>query len=77
MRRSYRFAVAHAINSNGSVSQLDQVWYLVAPAERIVREAMDEDDRAFRFAFGESFEVVFIAGLSVECHDSSGRLVVL
>jgi hypothetical protein len=51
--------------------------YLVAPAERIVREAMDEDDRAFRFAFGKSFEVVFIAVLSVECHDSSGQLVVL
>jgi hypothetical protein len=77
MGRSYSLAVAHAINCDGSVSQLDEMRDLVAPAERIVWEAMDENDRAFRFAFRESFEVVFVAGLSAGIHGLSGCLIVL
>jgi len=45
---------------------------LVAPAERIVWEAMDENDRAFRFAFRKSFEVIFIAGLSAGYYELAG-----
>jgi hypothetical protein len=77
MHRSYSFAVAHTINRDGSVSQLDEMGDLVAPAERIVWEAMDENDRALRFAFREGFEIVFIVGLSAENHDLSGCLIIL
>jgi hypothetical protein len=48
---AYRFAVTHAIERDGSVAQLHEVGNLVAPAERHVWEAVDEDDGAFGFSF--------------------------
>lgn len=58
---AYRFAVAHAIERDGPVTQFHEVRDLVAPAERYIGEAMDQDDRAFGLSFGQSFEVVFVA----------------
>lgn len=58
---AYRLAVAHAIERDGPIAQFHEVRDLVAPAERHVGEAMDQDDRAFGLSFGQSFEVVFVA----------------
>lgn len=49
---SYRLPIAHTINRDRSVSKLDEMRYLVAPAERVIWETMDENDGTFRFAFG-------------------------
>lgn len=48
---AYRFAIAHAIERDGSVAELHQVWDLVTPAKGHVREAMDENNGAFGSSF--------------------------
>lgn len=58
---AYRLAVAHAIERDGPIAQFHEVRDLVAPAERQIGEAMDQDDRAFGLSFGQSLEVVFVA----------------
>ena len=58
--RAYRLAIAHAIERDGPIAQFHEVRDLVAPAERGVWEAVDQDDRAFGVSFRQSFEVILI-----------------
>ena len=59
--RAYRLAIAHAIERNSPIAQFHEVRDLVAPAERYIGEAMDQDDCALGLSFWQSFEVVFVA----------------
>lgn len=59
--RAYRLAIAHAIERDSSIAQFHEVRDLVAPAERQIGEAMDQDDCALGLPFWQSFEVVFVA----------------
>lgn len=71
--RAYCFAIAHAIERDGPIAQFHEVRDLVAPAERRVREAMDQDDRAFGLSFWQSFEVIFVdVNVSVNYHVVKG-----
>ena len=70
---AYRLAIAHAIKRDGPISQFHEVRDLVAPAERHIGKAMDQDDCPFRLSFWQGFEVVF-AVLNMSVFQFSRRI---